>query len=127
KMNLMNITWSVGPIIAPAIGGYLQHYFGWHGPFYLLAIYSLCNLGLNLAFIPETITEYHPLHLGKVLQRYKEILIHLEFLDYLFTIGFVYCFLIFFSVIGPFLLQNVMHYTAIQFGHIALLMGLAWF
>src|SRR5579872_1919392 len=28
-MNYMVMAWSMGPIIAPAIGGYLQHYFGW--------------------------------------------------------------------------------------------------
>lgn len=127
KMNLMNIAWSIGPIVAPAIGGYLQHYFGWRSPFYLLALYSLTNLVLNIIFIPETIKEYHPLHLEKVLHRYKLIFQHLEFLDYLLTIGLIYTFMIFFSVIGPFLLQTVMHYSAIEFGHIALLMGLGWF
>lgn len=40
-LSIMTIVWSVGPIIAPFIGGYLQKIFGWQSNFYVLAGYSL--------------------------------------------------------------------------------------
>ncbi|MCH9769652.1 MAG: MFS transporter, partial [Gammaproteobacteria bacterium] len=35
------IAWALGPILAPAIGGYLQHYFSWRAPFYFLTAYGV--------------------------------------------------------------------------------------
>lgn len=37
-LSIMTIVWSVGPIIAPFIGGYLQKLFGWQSNFYVLAV-----------------------------------------------------------------------------------------
>ena len=126
-VNYIAMSWSIGPIIAPAIGGYLQHYFGWQANFYFLAVYSSIFFLLALRYLPETSLHYHPFHLGKILLRYRQILFHWDFLSGVFINGILYSFIILFSIVGPFLIQNVLHYSAIEFGHIALLMGLAWF
>ena len=34
--------WALIPILAPALGGYIQHYFGWHAHFKILL--GLCVL-----------------------------------------------------------------------------------
>src|SRR5207244_1303031 len=39
-LSLMTIVWSAGPIIAPFVGGYLEHSFGWRSNFYFLAAYA---------------------------------------------------------------------------------------
>jgi Bcr/CflA subfamily drug resistance transporter len=123
----MVMAWSIGPIIAPAIGGYLQHYFGWKANFYFLTLYSLIGFILILKYLPETSAHRHPFKLGKIFQRNKEILFHREFLIGIFMNGLLYSILILFAVVGPFLIQTVMHFSALQFGHFALLLGLAWF
>lgn len=125
--NYMTMAWSIGPIIAPAIGGYLQVYFGWKANFYFLAIYSLMIFTLTLFFLPETSEHRHPFHIGEILKRYAEILMHPLFLAGILINGLLYSIIMIFNVVAPFLIQSVLHYSAIEFGHIALLMGLAWF
>jgi len=46
-ISLMTIVWSVGPIVAPFVGGYLEHSFGWRSNFYALAVYGLLLLVLG--------------------------------------------------------------------------------
>lgn len=126
-INYMTMAWSIGPIIAPAIGGYLQYYFGWQSNFYFLIIYSVIIFILSLLYLPETSKHYQPFHARKIILRYRQILSHHQFISGILTNGVLYSLIILFSIVGPFLIQTVMGYSAVQFGHIALLMGLAWF
>lgn len=126
-VNYMAIAWSIGPIIAPAIGGYIQHYIGWKYNFYLLAAYSLILFVVGLLFLPETNPEKHSLKPLHVLKRYADIFMHPEFLVGMTINGLLYSLIIVFSVVGPFLIQEKLHYSAIAFGHMALLLGVAWF
>lgn len=123
----MVMAWSIGPIVAPAIGGYLQHFFGWQANFYFLAGYSFLGFILVLFYLPETSIHRHPFHLGLILKRYKKILSHKEFLSGIAIDGLLYSLILLFAVIGPFLIQTRLNYSAVQFGHTALLVGLAWF
>lgn len=126
-MNYMTMAWSIGPIIAPAMGGYLQHYMGWQANFYFLAFYSLLAFLLVTFCLPETSAHRHPFQLLPILQRYRQILFHREYVRGLLINGALYSIVISFAVISSFLIQNVMHYTSIEFGHVALLSGLSWF
>jgi Bcr/CflA subfamily drug resistance transporter len=121
------IAWSIGPIIAPAIGGYLQHYFGWQASFYFLMSYSIIAFLLILFLIPETSVYRHPFQFCAILKRYRAILSHREFYSGFMINGALYSIVILFAAIAPFLIQRVLHYSAIEFGHMALLTGLAWF
>jgi DHA1 family bicyclomycin/chloramphenicol resistance-like MFS transporter len=126
-MNYMVMAWSIGPIIAPAIGGYLQHYFGWKANFYFLTLYSALGFGLILFFLPETSQHHHPFHPKQIFQRAKSMLAHYEYMSSIMTNGLLYSIIILFAVVGPFLFQQVLHFSVIEFGHTALLIGLAWF
>lgn len=44
KSSFMATAWALGPIVAPAIGGYLQFYVGWQANFLFLAAYGLLGL-----------------------------------------------------------------------------------
>jgi len=48
------LAWSIGPIIAPAIGGHLQQYFGWRGGFYFLFVYGLILSIFIAIYLSET-------------------------------------------------------------------------
>lgn len=126
-MNYMTMAWAIGPIIAPALGGYLQHYFNWQACFYFLAIYSSILFILSLLFLPETTNIKHPFKIREILIRYQTILLDREYQAGLLTNSLLYSLVILFSVVAPFLLQNVLHYSPIQFGYVSLLMGFAWF
>ncbi len=126
-MNYMTLCWAIGPIIAPAIGGYLQEYFNWHAPFYFLAIYAIIVWFLNLFLLPETIAEKKIFSLKQMWFDAKTIMSHLDYIGGIICLGILWSIVILFSIVAPFLIQNVLHYSAIEFGHMALLMGLAWF
>ncbi len=126
-MTYMTMAWSLGPILAPAIGGYLQFYVGWKANFYFLGIYSFIMLILACLFLFETSSQHHPLQLRKAFERYRTMLIHQEYLNSILVGGLLFSIITLFGIAGPFLIQTVLHYTANQFGHITLLMGFAWF
>ena len=119
----VGIAWSGGPILAPAIGGYLQHYLGWHACFYFLAGYSLLILVITCAFLPETKREKEPLHLKAISLNYMKVLNHPVFIGCLICSGVIYSMMAVFNVMGPFIIQTSLHYSAIQFGHIAFSTG----
>lgn len=124
--SYMTLAWSIGPIVAPAIGGYLQYYIGWKANFYFLAIYSIVGFILILFFLPETSTHRHVFDIVQIIRRYKIILRHRIFLKAVLINSLIYSIVILFAVIAPFLIQDVLHYSSVAFGHMALLIGVAW-
>ncbi|OGO90632.1 MAG: hypothetical protein A3F10_06905 [Coxiella sp. RIFCSPHIGHO2_12_FULL_42_15] len=124
--NTVALAWSIGPIIAPFIGGYLQHYFGWQACFYALTIYSAIGFIAIFLLMPETSAHRHSFHWISIAKRYREILTHKKYLAAVIMNGLLYSMVILFSVIVPFLTKSLLHYNAIQFGHLALLIGVAW-
>lgn len=126
-MNYMTLCWAIGPIIAPAIGGYLQHFFNWRAPFYFLAIYGVMALILGIFFLPETLREQKPFWFRKIIKDFGTIMTHWDYVGGVVCLGVLWSVVIMFSIVGPFLIQDVLHYSAVEFGHLALLMGLAWF
>lgn len=119
-------TWAIGPILAPFIGGYLQHYFGWQANFVFLIIYALLIL-FSLLIMPETNLQPIKLQGSSIVKNYLIVLRHPVFWSGVIGMGVVYSLIAIFNVVGPFLIQTVMHYSPIQFGHIALVMGFAFF
>lgn len=126
-ITYMTMIWSIGPVIAPAIGGYLQHYLGWQYNFYFLGVYSLISLILNTIYLPDTSPHHHPFQLMAILKRYRGILTHPIFLISLLMNTLLYSICILFAVIASFVIETQLHYTSVEFGHVALLTGFAWF
>lgn len=124
--NYITISWAMAPIIAPYIGGYLQVYFGWHAPFYFLAIYGALIVLFYLFLVPETNLNRIPLDTKLIANNYKSLVTHTQFIACTFCLGLVYAFITVFNVIGPFLIQKELHYSPVFFGKVALLMGVAW-
>lgn len=53
-LGYLAIGTSVGPMLAPMVGGVLYDMFGWTGPFWFLAVFSGIALVLAYALVPET-------------------------------------------------------------------------
>ena len=123
----MTMAWSLGPIIAPVLGGYLQVYLGWKFSFYFLGIYSIA-ITLPIAyFLPETIQYRSSFHIKTIISRYLQMLTNRDYMTGLTINGLIYSCIIVFSTVGPFLIQTTLKYSPIQFGHMVLLLSLAWF
>jgi Bcr/CflA subfamily drug resistance transporter len=114
----------LGPVIGPFLGGYLQYYYGWHACFIFFAGIMLLIYLLVLAFVPETHQNRHPLKMKVISKNIHEILANQKFVGLTIIMGLVYSGGIAFNVVGPFLVQGVLHHDAIFFGHIALGMGI---
>ena len=121
-----NGAWAVGIIVSPVIGGYLQAYFSWHAAFYFLTIYGLTGLLLIYYLLPETIQKKQPISFTNAIHNYKTILLHPIFIGSALILTLFYSLLITFNVLAPFIVQDLLHRSSIEYGHYALLMGLAW-
>ncbi len=127
KASYMTIAYSIGPIVAPAIGGFLEHLFGWESCFYFMFIYALLGTILVYLYLPETIKHKTPFNLVTICSRYKNMLQHKEYVLNLISLSMLNSSLMVFALVGPFIIQNKLHYSPIFFGQMALLCGLSWF
>ena len=125
--NYITLAWALGPIIAPLIGGYLQHVFGWKSVFYFLTAYGCAVLLLICFLLPETNAHRHQLRLETLLNHYKVVLASPVFLGCALVLAIIYSQLILFNVVGPFLIQTVLGESPLVFGRVALSLGVAWF
>ncbi|HVW62860.1 MAG TPA: MFS transporter [Puia sp.] len=125
-LSLMTIVWSVGPIVAPFAGGYLEHSFGWRSNFYALAIYGLLLLVLQGFLSGETIGERIPLSFRHVLDNYRAILSARDYNFGILMLGLCYAMIMFFSLTGPFVIEHGMHFSPVVAGYVSLILGLAW-
>jgi len=123
---IIGMMWGIGPIIGPVIGGYLQVYFGWQAGFYFFGIIGILGLIAALTIIPETHKNAHPLHLNILKQNFGELIIHRQFIALAVLMGISYSLIIIFNTAGPFLIQTEFHHSAIEFGHIALCLGVVF-
>jgi len=122
-MNNISISWSLGPIIGPVIGSYLQHYYGWQADFLFFSIYGVFILLIIQFFLPETMQKKSPVSVDIVFNNFKKILNHRTFMGAAIVGALVYSILVLFNLVAPFLIENVLKYSVITYGRIALLMG----
>ena len=125
-LSSFTIIWSLGPIVAPFLGGYLQAHFGWQASFIFLAIYAWTALGLELWRGGETLQVRQPFVLREIGQRYRYMLAQVDFNRGMLNIALPYGGVLAFSMVSPFLIERVYGYGPTVTGYSALLMGLAW-
>jgi len=80
--SLLTLVFGAAPVLAPLIGGYILHWFGWGEIFIALAVFGFISLAGVVARLPETLKPEHvrPLRLGVVLRTYGELLTHWHYL-----------------------------------------------
>ncbi len=127
--NSLALAFAIGPMIAPAVGGYLTQYFGWRAPITALGLYGCVVLALLFA-LPET----HPMEKRTRIQSayalfssYRTILSSALFCIFVLIITLLYAVPVMFcAVVGPFLVQVRLQQSAVVYGHLGLLLGGAW-
>jgi len=125
-LSIMTIVWSVGPIIAPFIGGYLQKIFGWQSNFYVLAGYSLILLILELIFSGETLKKSNPFRIEFLLKEYERMFRAKDFFYGMLMCGVSYSMIMFFNLCGSFIIEHKMGYSEVVAGYVSLILGFAW-
>lgn len=127
QFNLVTIIYAVSPIIAPFIGGLLQHHLFWQANFMLLFCYATGLLIVFQIYFHDTIVDKQDFSIARLWQNYRTILSHRHFVACTLMASFFWGFGAIFSSIGPFLVQVGLGYSADAYGVMALLIGLAWF
>lgn len=127
QFNYVTLSFAVGPIAAPFVGGYLQNYFGWQANFTILLIYLLILLIIVLLFYRETCSVIRSFSIEHLWKNYQIILSNSHFFMGASFVSCIFGYTALFNVAGPFIVQSVLHCSAITFGRIALLIGIAWF
>ncbi len=120
----ISISWSLGPILGPWIGGYLQHYFNWQADFYFFGIFGLITFIYASLVLAETHRHPISLHPKAVFKTLSEIITHPIFIIYATINSLLYAMLVVFNTIAPFLIQIDLHYSAIDYGRVALILGI---
>ena len=125
--GVISLCVSIGPAIAPVIGGYLHVQWGWRSIFMLLAILISISTFTIIKKVPETIEKCdpHALRLHDMLNNYRELLVSKLFMCYSLLAGLTISTLILFGVLSTFILQNTYHLTSMQYAWIMMLVTTA--
>jgi DHA1 family bicyclomycin/chloramphenicol resistance-like MFS transporter len=124
--TLMGTMWGLGPVIGPVIGGYLQFYLGWEAIFWFFVLIAFIGFIAAFLVVPETHFNRHPLNIKIIKNNMAEVLSHRLFMGLVILTGLGYGLIIVFNTVGPFLIQEKLHYSSVFFGHLSLCLGLAF-
>jgi len=125
-LSIMTIVWSVGPIIAPFIGGYLQKSLGWQSNFYVLAGYSLLLFIFEFIFSGETLKIKKILSFTLLVKEYDMMFRAKDFFYGMLMCGLSYSMIMFFNLCGSFIIEHKMGYSEVVAGYVSLILGFAW-
>lgn len=125
-LSYFTITWSLGPILAPFIGGYLEKLFNWHSNFYFLAVYAGMLFFAEWVFSGETIEKKGKINLTENIGLYKTMLQNNLFMLGILILGFSYSIVMLFNLTGPFIIENTFHHNSVTIGYCTLILGFSW-
>lgn len=118
---------SLSPLLAPALGGYIQMAFGWQGNFIVLGSVILLALLTFLCLFEETNQHRRPnaLSLKPLLTTYLSFFTHKCFVGCVLLTGIAMSTNIIYTTLSPFIFQNQFHLSPIKFGWLTGIVGAA--
>ncbi|SFW52652.1 Predicted arabinose efflux permease, MFS family [Sinomicrobium oceani] len=122
-MGMLTIIWSMAPISAPFIGGYLQKGFGWTSSFYFLGAYALVMLLIEWFFSGEAFTDLKPFKRKHIAETYRTVLRAPDFSMGLVVLGLTYGMVMSFAMSAPFIVENHFGFSPVVTGYCALISG----
>ena len=125
-LSYFSIVWSAGPIIAPFIGGYFQHAFGWTSSFYFLAGLAVVLAIPEYIFSGETLKHFSPFDGRRILDIYGTMFGTGSFVLGILMLGLSYSMVMVYNMTGPFIVEHHLHYSPVVSGYCCLVSGLAW-
>lgn len=125
--SYVSMLFAIGPTIAPVFGSHLQHWFGWRMVFLALMLYILLLFIIVWWLLPETnqTVNLQAHRLKVIVSNYGQLLKHRVFLVNILNSSVALSGLLIYNVIGPFLLQEQLGLTVIQYGWLAIGITLA--
>jgi len=107
--------------LSPTLGGYIQEYLGWRANFSILFVFALLVWALTLFYLPETNQHLNPkaTQIRVMQSNYLILLKNKVFLGYTLCACFSGAGLVAYLTIAPFLLQETLGFSPIEFGWLA--------
>lgn len=111
--------------MSPALGGYIESFWGWRANFLFLIVFASALWLLLFACLKETHAnpDKSATKFRVMKQNYKRLLLSRTFMGYTLCACFAGAGIIAWLTIAPFLLQEKMGLTSIQFGWLACVMA----
>ncbi|KZL15564.1 Bicyclomycin resistance protein [Pseudovibrio axinellae] len=124
--NWMTIAWATGPILSPALGGYLQIWFGWTASFWFLAGWGVIVVFVAAVFLPETRVHSLRQPFGIAFAVYRTMVIDKVYLPTALGMACLISVMYGFEVLAPFYIQNDLKHSPVFYGHLQLILGCLW-
>lgn len=107
-------------VASPMLGGYLQERFGWRANFLFLLVFGLVVWIVALQILPETNKNLNPdaTKIKVMKANYFTLLQSKIFLGYALCTCFACAGIVSYMTIAPFLFQDVLGFTPIEFGQL---------
>lgn len=108
----------LGPAVAPIVGGWLQVWFDWRGPFVFLGALGLGLWGACRYVLPESLPRHarQPFHPGRLFRAYLETSRHPAFILSCLSLACGGGGFLLYVATAPDVALNILHLTATQFG-----------
>jgi Bcr/CflA subfamily drug resistance transporter len=127
--SYLSMITSLSPLVAPALGGYLQHWFGWHANFVCLGTMVSLALFFFTMYCPET--NHHrnqdAFSLRGTYLNYKTLMMHPVFDVSALLCGIGMATTMVYAAVSPFILQTQFHLSPVVYGWITAIIGLGNF
>ncbi len=118
-----SLAFGIGPIIAPFVGGILQVHFGWQANFIAYGLVSFSLLIMFYLYVNESQPTNHKSSVVELLRYYVQLLRHRMFVPGVLIGGLSQMQTLTYTTVGAFLIENVLHHSAITYGNSALLIS----
>lgn len=115
--------------VAPLLGGYLQHFFGWRANFTFLSLYMFITILIAIFMLTETNKHIYSfrLYTSTIKNDLKILLSDTVFLSYVGIAFLAYGCLLAWLTSSSIVLQKVFRLTSVEFGWVCALVGFCYF
>ncbi|AIL12919.1 hypothetical protein IM40_04380 [Candidatus Paracaedimonas acanthamoebae] len=105
---------SLGPLLAPSLGGYIDTAFGWRGNFFFIFGFALCILILMIFYLSEHKgpIQKKEIDTAEVIHSYTVVFKNKKFLAYIILYSCLICGELCYLTIIPFFFQSRMYLTS---------------
>ena len=126
-LTQMTMMWSLIPILAPLLGGFLQQHFGWRSSFIFMFFAVFINGCMVYYFLPETLQERHDkLRFGFAIRNFIAILKDEPFLPGIISAAATMGVMLAFNTASPFIFQQDLHLTPEHYGLVMFFVAIAY-
>ncbi|ROR97925.1 DHA1 family bicyclomycin/chloramphenicol resistance-like MFS transporter [Sinobacterium caligoides] len=124
--SYMAMAWAMVPILAPALGGYIEQYLRWQYSFYLL-VGIVAAMLFMLCFIAESNKNKTPsLSLSAVSRSYLMLFKSADFNLNVVILSLLFGVFSIVNIASPIIYQRVFHFTALQYGLTMLVISIGY-